>query len=126
MFRFFRSTLLWILLLPYAISFTGAASNQLVLNANNDTFPVRVNAAKLPKFTGAGAPVLADGTVMLDDTHCLMTSHTHLNWLADVFDFHNDVESVGDLLLEFGNWLEGFCPFVWVALVVERLRKAVL
>jgi len=123
MFRFLRSTALWILLLPYAISFMGAASNQLVLNANGDTFPVRVNLAKAAKFTNGEAVTLPDGTVMLDETHCLMTAKTHLNWLADVFDFHQDIESIGDLLLGFGEWMQTFAPFVWLALVCDRLRR---
>lgn len=121
--RFLRSTLLWILLLPYAIGFLGAASNQLVLNANGDTFPVRLNLAKAAKFAGEDAVTLPDGTIMLDETHCLMTSKTHLNWLADIFDFHEDIESVGDLLLNFGGWLQTFCPFVFVAVVCEKLRR---
>ena len=48
---------------------------------------------------------LPDGTLMTDETHCVMTSKTHLNWLADVFDFHQEIESVGDLLLGVGDWL---------------------
>jgi len=121
--RFLRSTALWILLLPYAITFTGAASNQLVLNANGDTFPVRLNAAKVQKFTAENGITLPDGTVMLDETHCLMTAKTHLNWLADIFDFHQDIESIGDMFLELGAWLGTFCPFVWFAIVCDRLRR---
>ena len=122
MLRFLRATALWILLLPYAVSFTGAASNQLVFNANGDTFPVRINPVKLIVFTG-DTITLPDNTVLMDPTHCVMTSKTHLNWLADVFDFHNTIESIGDLLIDLGAWLGTFCPFVWVALVVDRLRR---
>lgn len=121
--RLLRSTLLWIILLPYVVTFIGAASNQLVLNANGDTFPVRLNAAKVVKFTEGEIVILNDGTVMLDDTHCVMSAKTHLNWLADIFDFHDDIESIGDMLLELGAWLQTFCPFVWLALVCDRLRR---
>lgn len=122
---FFRKTALWIILLPIACSFVGAASNQLVLWANNDTFPVKVNLAKLQEFTGDGGTVLPDGTVMMDDTHCLMTSKTHLNLLADNWDFHDSIESIGDMLIDFGGWLWGFAPFVWGAAVISRLTNAI-
>lgn len=122
MYRFLRVTALWVLLLPTAVSFTGAASNQLVLWANNDTFPVKVNLVKLDKFTGGHTITLPDGTVMMDETHCLMSSKTHLNLLADNWDFHETIESVGDMLIDLGAWLWTFCPFVWVAAVVGKLR----
>jgi hypothetical protein len=120
---FFRTTALWILLLPIVCSFTGASSNQLVLWANNDTFPVKINLAKLHKWIGGDVVVLPDGTQMMDETHCVMTSKTHLNILADNWDFHNSIESIGDLLLELGEWLS-FMPFVWVFVVIDKLRRA--
>ena len=124
MLRFLRSTALWILLLPYAITFTGAASNQLVLLVNHDHFPVAMNVAKFNKWVPAEARVVSDdGVIMIDDVHCLMTSKTHLNALADIFDFKETIESVGDLLLEFGSWASVFCPFVWICFVAERLRR---
>ena len=121
-FVFFRSTALWILLLPYSFVFLGAASNQLVFWANNDTFPVKVNLVKA-QHTAPDAIRLADGTIMLDDVHCLMTNKTHLNLLADNWDFHDEIDSIGDLLLEAGEWLSGFCIFVWITIVIGRLRK---
>jgi hypothetical protein len=137
---FFRSTALWILLLPYAFTFIGASSNQLVLWANDDKFPVKINPAKLQVMTGGEASsnpdgtvtlsgghvvVLPDGTVMMDPEHCVMTSKTHLNLLADNWDFHDTIESVGDLLLGLGDWLSNFAIFVWIAIVIERLHHAV-
>lgn len=137
---FFRATALWILLLPIASNFIGAASNQLVLWANNDTFPVKINLAKMQIMTdgeasinpdgtvtlkGGHVVILPDGTTMLDPVHCLMTSKTHLNLLADNWDFHDSIESVGDLLLDFGGWSWNFAPFVWGAIVIGRLRRAV-
>jgi hypothetical protein len=81
-------------MLPYAVAFLGAASNQLVLFANNDRFPVAMNIAKLHKWVPEEARVESnDGILMIDETHCLMTNKTHLNILADIFDFHEDIES---------------------------------
>jgi Family of unknown function (DUF5317) len=129
---FFRVTFLWVLLLPYAFTFFGAASNQLVLIANGDKFPVLLNAKKISMMQAAEESEAAklpfryfsrvndDG--MIDDTHCLMTPKTHLNALADIFDFKDGIYSIGDLLLETGAWLGSFCIFVWLALVVAKLH----
>lgn len=110
--RFLRVTMIWVLLLPYAVIFLGAASNQLVLIANNDKFPVMVNEALAAKVPANG---------MLDEVHCVMTDKTHLNLLADIFDFHSETDSIGDLLIDFGGWMSAFMPFVWVALVTRKL-----
>ena len=118
--RFLRVTYLWILLAPWCISALGAASNQLVLLANHDRFPVAMNAVKFSKWIQA--PVQdADGILMLDDVHCLMSSKTHLNILADIFHFHDDIQSIGDLLLDAGVKLSDFCTFVWFAIAVITL-----
>ena len=50
--KILRSSFLWILLAPFAVQGIGAASNQAVLIANHDKFPVMVNAVKLDEFTG--------------------------------------------------------------------------
>ena len=120
--RFFSVTMLWILLLPYAMYMLGAASNHAVLIANHDRFPVLVNDTRLLERLDSGTlSVEPDGTVMLDSEHCVMTSKTHLNWLADVFDRKTYTESIGDMLLDFGIWLNSFAPFVWAALVIRKL-----
>lgn len=122
---FFRSTALWIILLPYLVYFFGAASNQLVLWANNDTFPVKVNLAKA-QHMAPDAIKLPDGTIMLDEVHCLMTPKTHLNILADNWDLNREgIWSIGDFLLDLGDWLGTFAPFVWGAIVVGKLRNAI-
>ena len=136
MFKFLRTTALWIILAPTAISWLGAASNQVVLYANHDTFPVSVNPVKLQVFTGGelvkdpkphmegGTTVeLEDGTVMMDPTHCVMTSKTHLNWLADVFDFHDEIESIGDLLINLGDWANAFALYVYIFVVSAALLR---
>ena len=64
-----------------------------------------------------------DGAIMLDDIHCLMSDKTHLNFLADVFDFHNSIESIGDLSQELGLWMFTYCPCVWGFAVVRKLNE---
>ena len=122
MFKFLRKTALWILLSPLAIGFLGAASNQAVLIANHDTFPVNINLVKLKGHIDEQPIVLADGTVMIDDVHCMMSSKTHLNWLADEFDL-GSIYSVGDFGILLGEYLWGFAPLVWGVVIFEKLRS---
>ena len=138
MLKFLRKTFLWVVLAPLAITYLGVISNQVVLYANHDTFPVSINPVNLQKFTGgsvrktSAGPYIADGgvtiflpdgTEMMDPVHCVMTKKTHLNWLADVFDFHQEIESIGDLLINVGEWANGFAVYVWGALVLLNLVK---
>jgi hypothetical protein len=152
MLNFLRKTALWILLLPVAIIGVGAASNQLVLIANHDKFPVMVNSAgsrilELNQFTAYEEALkrmndpkekeksrqaafettekikIMHETGMLDEKHCIMTSETHLNALADIFDFNDGTYSIGDELLSLGEWLGSFCLFVWGYIVIDKLRK---
>ena len=135
--KFLRNSFVWFILAPWIISFAGAASNQLVLIANNDRFPVMVNAVKLAQMTaptpeqsfitnlfGVPAPspeVSRDDVVMIDDTHCVMTKDTHLNFLADVFDLKQAIYSVGDFALMLGSWMWSFTPIVWCTLVLKKI-----
>lgn len=118
--NFLRVTFLWALLLPYVFIFAGAASNQLVIVANHGKFPVQTNAVHAKMWIAEDSP-LPDG--MLDDVHCVMTDKTHLNLLADVIDLHSSVESVGDLSMELGQWLNTFAPFLYIGLATGELRK---
>jgi hypothetical protein len=133
--NFLRKTALWIVLTPLAITFTGTGLNQLVLNANHDTFPVEVNTLKEQIFVAKAAQswrleqeAAAEGGVtigelpagMIDEVHCVMTSKTHLNFLADVFDFKDGIYSLGDGLIYLGEWLMTFSFFVWVFEVIRR------
>jgi hypothetical protein len=133
-FNFLRKTSLYLLAVPALIFFMGAASNQVVLIANNDTFPVLVNDLKLKAMTAPEAPadfnffvpapvLKMDGVVMLDDTHCNMTSKTHLNALADIFDMKDAIYSIGDFMLMLGSWLWSFAPPLFVFDVVRKLRE---
>lgn len=119
---FFKRTSLYIIAIPILFMFLGAASNQIVLLANHDTFPVHVSQARIEDFTNDDAVNLPDGTVMLDKEHCLMTSKTHLNFLADVIDLKDRYVSIGDIGIEFGGYLWTFAPFIWGFAVVQELR----
>ena len=134
--RLFRNSYLWILLAPYAIFGLGVASNQAVLIANGDKFPVMLNARKLDKILNPtidadlekilGIKIVEkpapkpDPDGMIDDTHCQMTSNTHLNALADVFDL-GSIYSIGDFTLYLGEWLMTWTPFVWGYAVIKKL-----
>jgi hypothetical protein len=71
---------------------------------------------KMPVF-------VRNDAVMIDDVHCIMDEQSHLKALADIFDFHTAIYSVGDGLIELGQWLMGFSMPVWMFEVVRRLRK---
>jgi hypothetical protein len=128
-----RASALWILILPSAVTFLGISSNQLVLFANHDTFPVKENIVKfmadaksrpaLMELNAKAWEANPSAPVMLDDVHCLMTGKTHLNLLADIFDFQSEgIMSLGDLLLDLGSWLGTFCFYVWATVIISRVR----
>jgi len=136
--KFLIETFVWMLLLPVGLIIAGSLSNQLVLWANYDKFPVMVNPAKMQVMTdatpvvnpdgsitvkGGHFVILPDGTIMMDPTHCVMTKKTHLNFLADVFDFHEQIESIGDLTIELGQWLWVFAPYLWGAIICLKVYK---
>jgi len=93
----------------------GTASNQAVKIANHDKFPVLDN--------GYHYQVNDDG--MMDDEHCVMTSETRLNALADIFDFEGKTLSIGDMLLNLGDWLRevGYWAFPIYLLAINGVRK---
>jgi hypothetical protein len=87
--KFLSISRIWILALPLIFTFVGAASNQIVLVANHDKFPVMVNSRNVESHGGV------DDEGMLDDIHCLMTDKTHLNYLADIFEFKTSIVGGG-------------------------------
>jgi len=135
MLKFFRKTALWIVAIPMLCFFIGAASNQAVLVANHDKFPVMWNDAKVNLYrleaTKAAEAGNEDAEVALallehgyiDDTHCLMTKDTRLNFLADWIYLKSATYSIGDLLLELGERGMDYSPVVWIVVVLGRLRK---
>ena len=130
MFKFIRKTLLYVVLAPFAVMGLGAACNQAVLVANNDTFPVRINPVKLYDWSNKGAKikiiapipgVYPNGIAFVNDNmHIVMTPYTKLNWLADNFDFHTRILSVGDFLIMLGEYLNGFACWVWAGALLRK------
>jgi hypothetical protein len=138
-----RSSMLWLLILPYAVYYTGVASNQLVLFVNHDKFPVMYSPTKEAIWLAAADkelqenlhgkhPDLEEAEVirysvehgMIDETHCIMTGETHLNALADIFDFHSEgIQSIGDLSIDLGHEMKDTLPFIWVALILYKESK---
>ena len=155
MMNFLRKTALWILLLPIAIWGIGVASNQAVLIANHDKFPVMINSARAQNlelrqliayqkamntlndptakpedWQKAGLVAeeieIEQNTGMLDQVHCIMTPETHLNALADIFDFNQEgIYSIGDELLFLGDWLRFPCLLLWGFMLTDKVRKLV-
>lgn len=133
---FFHKTSLYILIAPLLFTFIGATSNQLVLIANRDTFPVMVNDKKIAALSSPEAAfgqaahavkayrsdvMIESDAIMMDDVHCVMTNKTHLNFLADIFDMKDAIYSIGDFLLILGEWLMAFAPFVFLFDVSRKL-----
>lgn len=147
MLKFIRASFLWVLLLPYAFTYVGAASNQLVLIANNDKFPVMQNEADIARFHAINAEKIKileamededdkpkarvmiaviqaqDAAGLLDDRHCIATSKTHLNFLGDVFDLHDAIYSIGDFMLGIGDDITTMCIVLWVVLAAKKLQE---
>jgi hypothetical protein len=118
-----RASLLWMLLLPYLMIFTGTASNQAVLIANHDEFPVMVNPVKLAeRFVAPEDVARLLSTGMIDTVHCVMTKHTHLNVLADVFDL-GSIYSIGDGLIIGGSELQYPLAVAWLAIILYREKQ---
>ena len=137
MFKFLRRTSLYLLAIPALFFGLGIVSNQSVLIANHDTFPVRWNDYKVNEYLHdleresqskdknvaqhAEFEITALENGFLDDTHVLMSDKTHLNALADTFALDDTSYSIGDALLYLGEWLFGLAPFVWGWDVTRKL-----
>ena len=139
MFKFLRKTSLYILAIPALAFSLGLLSNQAVLWKNHDRFPVMWNDYKVAQYDlmlhkvaagkdkdaaeQAGFDIVAleeDG--FIDDTHCVMTPDTHLNLLGDIVDLKDATYSVGDGLIELGEWLGSFSLFLFLFDVVRKLN----
>lgn len=148
---FLRKTYLWVLALPIAFVLLGAASNQTVLIANHDTFPVLLNSKKVAEMTRTEGPGATLDQVMcrvldicgnrfgvwcsgvrygdwvdgqfIDDTHVVMNADSHLKALSDVIDLKTEIDSPGDLFIDLGEFLFGFALTIWPALAVWKLAQ---
>lgn len=152
MFKWLRKTSLWIVAVPMICFLLGALSNQTVLVANHDRFPVMINGYKqnqyqlylqkeLNECMAANTSDDSDGPDpqgecdkvefaleglkygYLDDTHVIMTSHTHLNFLADWFDRKDGIYSPGDFLLILAESTFEYTLAMWLAVVIMKLQK---
>lgn len=117
--KFLAETYLWILLVPWVIFLTGAASNQLAVIANHDAMPVLVNDAKIHSH---GGTVDIDGRRFIDPNHTVMDDHTHLKVLCDIIDI-DGIESVGDLGIDLGQWMWSYAPYLWGFLLCLKVRR---
>jgi len=140
MLSFLRKTCLYILLIPGAIWGLGFASNQAVLMANHDRFPVMWSEYKAAKYDkklhdelkNKDRDVVEEARLaiwafeekgFLDDEHCLLTTKTHLNYLSDVISLQDTTYSIGDIMLYLGDWLWDFAPYIYVFATVYKLRR---
>jgi hypothetical protein len=153
MLRFLRKTLLWILLLPVAFYAAGAASNSLVIYANGGKFPVQYTKTDIANWRasrelaiakildntnpddGAGVVASAQAKIyvirtaeaegMLDEVHCIMTSKTHLNLLADIFNLGGDgsVYSIGDGFMYAAEDSRDYLFLIYLVLVSSKLAR---
>lgn len=151
MFETLKKLPYWYLIaIPLLATLLGAASNQAVLIANGDKFPVLYNNEKIhvscqtpdanaeenpldillgvPSKTSIlkPQPALSDpdlcqnGGKFLDDTHVIMDKDSHLKILSDIIDMHEATYSVGDGLLEFGEWMWSWSVIAWLVLVIRK------
>ena len=122
----FVTARLYMIALPFAICYTGAAMNQAVLIANGGKFPVMVN----DRLSGTSREI-TDRIIMsvdrwgfIDNVHCLMTNSTRLNWLADYLILGGRAYSPGDVLISIGLSLQWPLIFSWGALTISDVIKA--
>jgi hypothetical protein len=154
MFKFIKKLPYWYLIaIPLLLTFMGAASNQAVLIANGDKFPVLVNNERIeemckppqPKednFLASLLPSLKLGTLAQpayidkqacsaggdffdgDSIHVIMKADSRLKFMADIFDFHGDIYSIGDGLIGIGDWMLSWAPLAWLVLVIRKFIEA--
>jgi hypothetical protein len=128
---FLRKTYLWVIVLPFLIALLGVSSNQVVLIANSDTFPVMINpkkAAEVSKYdpctsgpdgmdqkvTGKSFSVwntrydadlakcpITDASGMLDESHCWM----NFNGKKTHLNALADIIDVQDSIMSIGDVL---------------------
>jgi hypothetical protein len=133
-----------ILAVPLLLFFLGAASNQAVLVANHGKFPVMLNEyrealvhkhqsaadsdeeKKLTKnkrsFSVLDTQAPSDGQ-FIDDVHTIMGPNSRLKILADIFDMHDGIYSIGDFLIILGMFLWQYAPITWCVLVVRKFNE---
>lgn len=141
MFKWLKKTALWIIAVPMLVYALGAGSNQLVLAVNKDRFPVMWNEYKVAEYAMVIARVAQDPEVpaevslqakfalealmeggYIDERHVVMTSKTHLNFLADWIDM-GITYSPGDMLLYLGEYGMEYSGAIWLVIVLGKLAR---
>jgi hypothetical protein len=145
--KYLRRFPYWYLLaIPALVWALGIASNQAVLVANHGKFPVMLNATwmvkmcTIPTMEQVGidpddeemvakykqvvanipASSCRKGGEMIDETHSVMGPNSHLKALSDIFPL-GSIYSIGDAGIYLGEYLLGFSPIMWLALVIRKL-----
>jgi hypothetical protein len=96
--------------LPVVIQYLGYGMNAVVTAANKGQMPVRVPGG---------------GFYEIDDiAHILMSSHTHLNFLADWITMNSGVGSPGDWLMNTSGDFQIPAILAWLSVIIyEILRR---
>ena len=102
---------------------TGDVLNHLVLISNGDRFPVLINERQLRNENEGRKNVDFEKDGMIDNEHFPMTKDTHLNFLGDIIDIGSETLSIGDLLIEGGEWIWELAPYLWGSLLVLKVTK---
>jgi Family of unknown function (DUF5317) len=113
---------LWLLILPFALFYLGAALNLLVIAANHGTMPCVIPYGWIPTHL----PWIIPGFQM-DVVHRVINPHDiHLAFLCDwIFvPFMESVVSPGDCLLWLGDWLTVPLVSAWFALLIFGSKEA--
>lgn len=126
----------YLIVIPALLYGLGIASNQAVLISNHEKFPVMMNAVMIAKDCDSSdykpeelepIPEVAciKGGEMIDLKHSIMGPNSHLKVLSDIFLVGGRSLSIGDMLLDLGEWLFRFSSVLWLALTVRKLASLV-
>lgn len=112
-----RKMLLWVLLFPFIVDYTGAALNQIVMIANDGSMPVLLSPSELDAWLASPDNTIIENG-MMDMRHSVMTRSSRLTFLADIINFKQaGIWSVGDLLIAVGENMEQAAPYVMFAVL---------
>lgn len=119
MWRTFKRLKLYILAIPAFCFVLGAGLNVAVKIANNDKFPVMINAEKSKDETHPRGYAAGE---MMDEKHVVMSSNDRLKFLADVIDI-GGIYSIGDGLVNIGQYGWTFAPFIWIYALCCKVQE---
>lgn len=109
-----RLPYLGLLLFPFAAHFAGEYLNVLAISVNHGIMPFALN----PYYASLG---MHPGD-MFDHIHRVMIPTDHLKMLCDIIQRPNAaVESIGDELIDLGNFLKTPVIYAWFALTAAKI-----